>query len=138
FGYSDGALSCVECSVDSTGCSGTEVCADGSDNDGDTNVDCADSDCTEICADFCAAPTPLANALLVSGTILGQVPAQTSSCAPPGEVGQVVFAYEPPVNGVADVFLDGEAGSSLALSVRATCREEDSELACSAVTINTP
>jgi cysteine-rich repeat protein len=138
FGYSDGALSCVACSVDSTGCSGTEVCADGNDNDGDSTVDCADADCAEACADFCVAPTPLAESLLVSGTILGQVPAQVSSCSPADSdsSGQVIFVYEPPVSGVADVFVDAEDGSNLALSVRRTCREQDSEIACSATTVN--
>jgi cysteine-rich repeat protein len=140
FGYSDGTLSCVACSADSTACSGTEVCADGNDNDGDSSVDCADPDCAEICADFCVAPTPLAQSLLVSGAILGQVPAQVSSCSPADSdsSGQVIFVYEPPVSGVADVFVDAEDGSNLALSVRPTCREQNSEVACSATTVNAP
>jgi cysteine-rich repeat protein len=115
--------------ADSTGCTGTELCSDGADNDGDSAVDCADTDCTASCENSCAAPTPLANGAAVSGRILEQQSSNRSSCAPDGPSGQVVYAYTPALTGIAQLFLDG-ASAGLVMSLRNSCEDESSEREC--------
>lgn len=132
FGFSAGALRCDDCQVDSSDCAGVEACTDGADNDGDDDIDCADDDCQEACADPCADPWPLADAAPTTGEVFGQGPGDRSSCALEGqEGGQVVYAYTPPLDGVADLQLRG-LGSELSLSVRTDCADATSELYCTA------
>lgn len=131
FGFSDGALGCVACVTQATACSGTEICSDGADNDGDAEIDCTDADCSDACADFCSAPTPLSDGVPVSGELLGHRSPVDSSCGPDGTTGQVIFAYESPLTGVAELFVGG-ADLNLAVSARAVCDSAGSELACSA------
>lgn len=129
YGFSDGELSCDACAASASACSGTELCSDGADNDGDGNADCDDGDCGEECVDFCTSPTPLANGVFTTGAIDGQLAPNASSCSPGPETGQLVFAYDAPLSGVAELFLEG-ASSELTLSARTTCGESATELAC--------
>lgn len=130
FGYSEGVLGCNACSADVRACSGTEVCSDGADNDGDGSADCADADCAAACEDFCSAPTPLLEAQTAVGQIAGQNAIASSSCGPSGDSARVVFAYTPAYTGVAEAFLSG-ATAPLALSAHDSCGPSASELDCS-------
>jgi cysteine-rich repeat protein len=129
FGFTEGELACADCAPVTTGCTGTEICSDGLDNDGDGDIDCGDGDCTAACADPCAAPTPLSNGAATSGLISGQLSPAPSSCAPATATGQVAFVYQPPLTGVVHVYLNGET-SDLRLSLRSECADQGSELRC--------
>jgi cysteine-rich repeat protein len=134
YGFSEGALVCTpECSVDASGCSGTETCFDGMDNDGDGDVDCDDADCATDCADSCATTPVLADPASVSGDTTGH-PAQTDSptqqCKGQGGTTgpEVIYEFTPTQTGVIDATVASSA--NLTLSIRTSCDTPSSELAC--------
>ena len=85
----DTSLNESQKSVEITGVAlGTEKCADGIDNDGDGNVDCADADCSnQSCNDnnLCTAVDTCSGGICVGGSALncndGNV-CTTDSCSP--------------------------------------------------------
>jgi cysteine-rich repeat protein len=129
WGFSSGALTCSACVASAEGCSGTELCNDGADNDGDGTADCSDEDCEAGCADPCLEPTPLLDGFLVSGRISGQLAPEPSSCANGDATGQAIFIYEPPLTGLLELSLSADT-AGLSLSLRDACADEDSELSC--------
>lgn len=132
FGFSEGAVVCGDsCAVDSSACTGVEVCSDGRDNDGDSLIDCQDDNCLEACEDPCADPRTLPDGTLLNGQLLQHSLGEASSCADnPTGGGQVVFLYEPALTGVAEITLFSNDGS-LSLSLRNQCTDTSlQELEC--------
>jgi cysteine-rich repeat protein len=129
FGYSSGALACSACTISAENCSGSEICNDGADNDGDGTVDCSDEDCAPGCADPCLAPTPLLDGFLASGRISGQLAPEPSSCTDGDATGQAIFIYEPQLTGMLELSLNADA-EDLYLSLRSGCDNVNSELSC--------
>jgi cysteine-rich repeat protein len=129
-GFDSGLLGCsAQCTFSTASCSGLESCYDGRDNDGDGLADCADSDCAAVCGDACAAPLVIAENASVSGTTVGHPASIAASCSAAAPSGSEV-AYQVTVSGDSklDVALTSE--QDLNLSVRSSCGDLGSELAC--------
>ena len=130
-GFDGGELACVACELDMSGCTGTEHCWDGLDNDGDGDVDCGDMDCEATCDDPCAQVPDLEDPGTVNGDTWGHIDAIAATCD--GEEAnsgpEVVFRFVPAITGVADLMLTSSS-ADLALSVRTTCSDPGSEVAC--------
>ncbi len=131
FGFDRGTLQCNDCIVDNSGCIGAESCFDGSDNDGDRQADCADTDCDATCSDSCAniqvAPVP--------GTISGSTPGHAAMLRPTclrnetSSGAEVVYEVTAAMTGVLELDLVS-ATANLSLSVRSLCSEAAGELGC--------
>ena len=133
YGFDSGTLACADCSLDFTGCVGSENCADGRDNDADQAVDCADVDCQPSCQDPCSAPVPLPDpASGIVGQTNGHSAATSASCMPASAASgpEIVYRFVPARTGVLDVRLTS-SGPDFNLSLRQTCGDANSELACS-------
>ena len=117
-----------------------EDCYDGKDNDQNGTTDCIDGDpaCTELCADPCSAPKVLSKVetqhedyYLGDNTGFSAV-AGTSCIAPdpavPGATS--VFQVTSGQDGVLEVWLSSLWGDNFTLSLRTTCGDAGSELAC--------
>jgi cysteine-rich repeat protein len=137
-GYLEGDVRCAaNCQFELSGCSGTEVCHDALDNDGDGLRDCADDDCASSCSTSCASAIELSDeqlqgdgAVWLSGTTRGHASELNSGCSldPSGE--EVVYRVTPDHDGVLDVEL--ESLLLLTLSIRTQCEAgERDELGCS-------
>lgn len=129
-GFDGGFLTCgTDCRFGTQSCTGTESCFDGRDNDGDQLVDCADSACSAICGDACQAPPTLTENSSTSGTTGGHAAVLAASCsaaAPSGS--EVAYQVTATQDGKLDIRLNSE--QSLNLSVRSSCSDAQSELAC--------
>jgi cysteine-rich repeat protein len=62
-----------------------EACGDGKDNDGDGDIDCADSDCEERCQDPCGAPETLPDPAEIRASTVGRANVLTSTCSESAE-----------------------------------------------------
>ncbi len=132
FGFDDGTLACNgDCTADPSGCSGTEHCGDGRDNDGDGLVDCEDeTDCSAACAAPCSAPEVLEDPAQITASTNGRSDAVNSTCSTqssvngPDSVYQIVAANA----GMLEVELDTDA--LMHVSVRDDCTDGPAELAC--------
>jgi hypothetical protein len=104
-----------------------ELCGDGRDNDGDTQVDCEDIDCAAVCQDSCIAPAVVAGSTSVRGDSTGAPSVQAASCT--ADSGPEVF-YEvvAPFDGFLEALLDSDP--DLGISVRTSCPDDASEIAC--------
>jgi cysteine-rich repeat protein len=132
FGYSGGELRCDKfCTFDFSRCTGTELCFNGMDDDGDHAIDCADSDCATACAATCATATLVLDPGHVNGSTGGHASEIASSCvSAAGASGpEVVFRVKPSVTGVLEATV-GSVGADFTLSVRADCSDAASELVC--------
>ncbi|HEU4582304.1 MAG TPA: DVUA0089 family protein [Polyangiaceae bacterium] len=129
-GFDSGLLGCsAQCTFSVAGCSGVENCFDGRDNDGDGFADCADSDCSALCGDACAAPVVIAENASVSGTTVGHPAASASSCSPAAPSGpEVTYQVTVSEDSKLDVALFSD--QDLTLSLRSSCADLGSELAC--------
>jgi|GEM_PF-2065914 len=130
-GFEAGELACAGCAFDPSGCSGTERCYDGRDNDGDGDADCADADCTDACSSSCDAPPVLADPATVTGDTTGHDNALDAGCgAGAGLSGpEVVYRFVAGATGV----LEARASSSAAELVVALvdgCEPVTTELGC--------
>lgn len=137
-GFTSGSLSCKpDCTLDTTKCIGKENCNDNIDNDGDSLVDCADSDCTAACADGCADPTVIGSPATLNGNTTGQAKKYDPSCKKPGSSSgsEVVYELTTTVAGVVEAKLT--TNQPLLLSMRTTCTDGNSELGCSASAVKT-
>jgi cysteine-rich repeat protein len=134
-GFDQGLLSCdTDCNWNTTGCSGTESCYDGRDNDGDSAVDCADAeDCAGACTDACFAPLLLGENSRFNGTLLGHPASSGASCGGAASSGpEVVYEVAISEDAKLDVFLSSTL--PLSVSVRNSCGAPESELACGGLT----
>ena len=129
FGFDVGTLGCRDdCTAEPTGCSGSEQCADGRDNDGDSETDCTDSDCGAACADACLAPTVLLPGSSVRSTTGGHADTAAASCGSVATGPDLAFSYTPQVTGELELSL--ESRTTLTLSVRQDCAAQNTEIAC--------
>lgn len=134
FGYSSGTLTCTPtCELDPRKCTGTEICANGRDDDGDGLVDCADTDCAGACADPCASPEPLPDPTFDwKSDTTGHASTLAPSCVRQGASSgpEVVYQFTAGTTGLLDARLTA-AVADLDLSVRTSCGDASSELGCS-------
>ena len=132
FGFEGGNLRCSDdCSAITDGCTGTERCYDGEDNDGDMLVDCLDSDdCADACEDPCADVPELADPGTVSGSTTGSANLTDASCSAPSSGSELVYELTAASTGQLD--LDLSTHQLLTVSVRTTCDDSGSELGCAA------
>lgn len=131
-GFNGGELRCsADCTaVDTSGCTGVEVCQDGQDNDGDLSVDCDDPDCAAACAAMCAAPVSLADPARVAGSTLGHALVESEcTLGSPG----VAYTFTATTTGFLDVILSSRDGEKLIALLRTNC-DDTTELACGGVT----
>jgi cysteine-rich repeat protein len=126
FGFDTGTLDCSDCEIETVGCSGTETCFDGRDNDGDRLTDCSDDECSEACAASCPAATILTDPASVTGDTTGHASLLEPSCALTTGNSEVVYLFTATRTGVLDVRLS--SGAPLMLSVRDAC--DGRERAC--------
>ncbi len=129
-GFDEGLLSCVDCSLDTTACTGVERCYDGLDNDGDGDIDCADDDCAALCANACAQPIELPEPFDLQGDTREHADSALTSCATAGGAGDLIFAVRPARSGALEAVLTS-AAADLVLAARQSCADAASELACS-------
>jgi cysteine-rich repeat protein len=132
-GFDTGTLTCKsDCTLETSACSGTETCQDGLDNDGDTSIDCADSDCTASCMDACAVPVLLADpsANITGNTAGHSALAVNSSCSSPGGPA-IAYTFTAATTGFLDAELLSFSDANLNLSIRTACADDLSEVACS-------
>lgn len=129
FGLSAGTLQCNSyCTVVVSSCTPNETCNDGTDNDLDDLVDCADDDCGEALA--CTNPCAVAGFLSIpdfdSGDLSGAPNVLESSCAPGGGR-ENVFRVTAVMDGDMSMQLSGIDG---VISVRTTCNDPATETHC--------
>jgi cysteine-rich repeat protein len=132
-GFQTGTLACAaSCAFDTSGCSGTEQCYDGKDNDGDGQIDCSDSDCAGACAESCKNLPTLTDPASVAGHTKGHAADSDPSCSRPGVASgpEVIYQLVPAKTGVLDLKLTTAA--ALNVSVRTVCDDPSSELGCKA------
>ncbi|WP_437961536.1 DUF4215 domain-containing protein [Sorangium sp. So ce119] len=128
FGFEGGELGCsAACAVDTSGCSGTEACQDGRDNDGDAAVDCVDPECAEACADLCAAPVALPDPALASGDTSNHAIVE-SGCT--GGAPGVAYSFTATTTGFLDVVLAPHTDAALVAVLRGACDDAATERAC--------
>jgi len=131
-GFEEGELACADCTFDPSGCSGTERCYDGRDNDGDGDADCADADdCADACASSCGAPPELADPDTVKGDTTGHANRLDASCgAGAGLSGpEVVYRFVAGATGVLEARASSSA-AELVVSLTDGCDQGVTELAC--------
>jgi cysteine-rich repeat protein len=131
-GFLSGKLGCSsDCRLDTSDCSGSEICDNLRDDDGDRQIDCEDHDCLAACANPCQAPTVLTDPALVEGDLDGRTATLDSECLPDADSKRAMMAYriEASRAGVLDVSISAEA--DLVLSLRDTCDPKGHERLCS-------
>lgn len=132
FGYSGGVLRCdSSCEFDFSKCTGTELCFNGADDDGDGLIDCADPDCKTACAATCSTVTQILDPGHVNGSTIGHASEIASSCLPPGATSgpEVVYRVKAAVTGVLAATVSS-TGADFSLSVRKDCADASTEIAC--------
>ncbi len=131
FGFDSGTLACDEtCDFDVSGCEGIEQCFDGKDNDGDGLVDCLDTDdCAAVCASSCSEVPTLSDPASVKGATWGGPSDLASSCGAIGSTAsEIVYEIQAAMTGTLEAELD--TSRLLNVSLRTTCGDDDSEVAC--------
>ena len=109
-----------------------ELCTDGIDNDGDSAIDCDDSECaaSTLCEGVCDNPFAVADPTTVQGDTSERMDFSVSSCQ---EMfggtggGDVVFEVTP-MNEILQLRLQSDSDQGIA--VRTTCDDAPSEVAC--------
>ena len=131
-GFHVGKLGCTDgCLFDTSLCSRIEKsCIDGIDNDDNTLVDCDDPQCAAACGDPCSAAAVVLlpdHGSAVADNV-GHATTIASSCASPMPGPAIVFSVTAMDAGVLEAII--ESGVDVALSVRKTCGDAASEIAC--------
>ena len=108
----------TNCQLDPAGCA-NENCTDTVDNEGDTLVDCLDTDCTAECADSCASTPVLADPSLTNGNTDGHADLYDSTCANGGG-GDITYTVTPAITGVMEITLTSNA-DDMGVSVWTSC-----------------
>lgn len=128
YGFTSGELACTStCTIDTSGCKGTEICGDFTDNDGNGLVDCADPACKAKCGDSCDQVVPLADPGNASGSTSGHPLSRDPSCAHPTGP-EIVYAVTAAVTGTMTATLS--SAGFLGMSFRRVCTDVTTELAC--------
>ncbi|MEJ7733252.1 MAG: hypothetical protein WKG00_29170 [Polyangiaceae bacterium] len=135
FGLGSGDLVCNPfCGIVVSNCVPKETCGDGQDNDEDGLWDCDDvADClmAAVCIDSCASPPSLSIPSFPYETTQGRPDTYTSSCNSGGDSGgELIFEITANNDGQLAVTAWPEFGSDVSLSIRTTCNDVTSEVAC--------
>ena len=132
FGFDNGDLTCtLECTVETTTCSGVEQCQDAKDNDGDQLLDCDDQDCVAACADACASAQVVPDPVSTAGQTIGHASlAEAATCSDPSSGPAVVYEFTATTTGFLDIEQLTTVDTDLAISVRSTCAAVVTESAC--------
>src|SRR5262249_27099307 len=133
-----GTLKCgPDCKFDTSGCKGTENCEDGVDNDGNGDADCHDSACQAACATACTdLPTAVDDdTMTIRGLTDGHAIGAAPSCASSGGSGpETGYKFTAAHTGYLTARVTphdiGSGPPNLVLSVRKTCSDVSSEVAC--------
>lgn len=131
-GLGTGDLICNSfCGIVASNCVPKEVCLDDQDNDQDGLIDCLDDDCAQApgCLDSCAAPKALSVPGWHSGNTTGRPSVQAASCSPTSGA-EMIFKIIAPMDGTLNINLYSWAGVDYTVSLRTTCGDAASELAC--------
>jgi hypothetical protein len=127
-GFTAGKLACTaSCKLDKSGCTGVELCTNGTDDDGDGLIDCADPDCAAACGDSCDRAMVLTDPGDATGTTIGLTDSRNPSCAKPTG-GEAVYTVLAAVTGTMTVTVRSSA--FLGVSFRSVCKDVSTELAC--------
>ncbi|KYF59716.1 hypothetical protein BE08_18050 [Sorangium cellulosum] len=106
-------------------------CTDGEDDDGDDQIDCADSDCRAACGPLadaaCADASPLTTATVEGDTSRGTSVFQ-ASCTGSGP--EQIHAFTPPAGQSGTLLVVLESESNHGLYTRAACTDRFTQTAC--------
>ena len=128
-GFETGELGCKEdCSFDTTGCAGTELCHDARDNDGDGAVDCRDADCDAVCDSSCDSPVLLEDGASIASSTDARPNDLEATCASSPSGPELVFRVTPETTGKLDLAISSR--ELMTVSVRQACADAASEIAC--------
>lgn len=132
FGWDGGETSCTDdCHYDFSDCSGVEKCFDAMDNDGDGDEDCEDEDCSTACASSCDLVPELSDPSFASIDNTGHASQLELSCGVGAGAGpELVYRVEVATTGILDATIDTGGFPEIAVSLRESCEDDDSELAC--------
>ncbi|NQY92445.1 MAG: hypothetical protein HRT46_12435 [Deltaproteobacteria bacterium] len=140
YGFSGGGqLTCTaQCTVDTASCiPETENCFDGIDNDGDSAIDCTDTDdCSAACVDSCSnfpILSPNGEVEITSDTT-GRPALTDSTCSSAASGPELIFQYTADKDGILELRLDDEA--LLNVSIRTTCNDPGTEIVCHGDLVN--
>jgi len=133
FGLGSGDLICNPfCGIVVSSCVPKENCVDYKDNDQDGLTDCADDTCfmETACLDSCYQPKSLNVPGWFSGDSSGRPNLQSASCSPTSG-NEAIFEVLIPQTGTFTATVSSWASIDFTVSVRTTCADPTSELACS-------
>lgn len=127
-GFTGGTLTCSSNCQDfnKEQCTG-EACNDAIDNDGDSAVDCADTDCSAFCANACANPTAINSDGSFNGDTSLRGNSVDGSCQGVGGY-DVAYAVTAPNDGTLS--LSVASAADLGIFVRDACGIGGTELRC--------
>lgn len=138
-GFETGTATCLEdCTFDVSDCDGTENCFDNRDNDGDGDRDCRDDDCEEACAQSCDVVPEIEDGSSFTGDNTGHASELALGCAPDDHGPEVVYQVEAKETGMLDAILMPQNFPNLTVSIRTSCADDGSELACAGLSASVP
>jgi len=140
FGYEEGEVACTDdCRYDFSDCSGVERCFDATDNDGDGDEDCDDDDCSDACASSCDEIPELADPAFVTLDNTGHASELDLSCGAGADAGpELVYRVEVATTGMLDATVDAGGFPEISVSIRTSCEDDDSEVACAGTRASAP
>ncbi|MDC3961613.1 hypothetical protein KEG38_47785 [Polyangium jinanense] len=130
-GLGSGDLICNPfCGIVASNCVPKELCGDYKDNDEDGLMDCADDTCfmDAGCLDSCFAPKSLVIPGYFNGDSSGRPNLQSASCSPVSGP-EAIFEVVMPETGRFVATVHGSS-SDFSVSLRTTCGDPASEIAC--------
>ncbi|MDI1451801.1 hypothetical protein [Polyangium sp. 6x1] len=130
-GLGSGSLLCnPHCGIVASGCVPKELCGDYKDNDQDGLTDCTDDTCfmEAVCLDSCFAPKSLVVPGWINADTSGRPNLESASCSSVSGP-EAIFEVVIPENGTFVATMNSFS-SDLSLSIRTTCGDSASEIAC--------
>ncbi len=131
-GLGSGNLVCNPfCGIVASGCVPKEICSDYKDNDQDGLTDCSDDTCFQepSCLDSCFSPKSILVPGWFSGDSTGRPANHAASCSPASGP-EAIFEVLIPATGTFTATVSSWSGNDFSVSVRTTCADPASELAC--------
>lgn len=131
-GLGSGELVCNDfCSIVATGCQPKENCNNNADDNGNGLIDCQDPDCAgaTACVDTCTPPAYASVPSFLFGNTAGRPAAHKASCSTASGQ-EIIYQVTAPVDGNLTLNLSSFSGADFSLSVRTTCGDDASEIAC--------
>ena len=132
--FGGGTLACnVCCHLIVSGCTPAENCTNGFDDNGDGLTDCMDPTCfgKPGCIDSCM-PTFPGTLSDNYGDTTGRPHTHNASCSSSSPGGEYILQFTAPASGsLALDFQNWSFGANFSVSIRTTCADDSSEIACS-------